>query len=397
MEYNRVQLKTAARQAMKYQRPHPMLITLLFSILVSVGSRIISTVLGAASGSASLSTAYGEAILRYGGDIESAIQFALLSFGPQRLAMALFLGVFISGIITTLWAGLMRVGYSGFCLGMVRGQQPQTNALFSVFPQWAGVLLTQFLAGLFRSLWALLLGVGFAAVILVSALLFIEIEVLFIIVLLAAYIVFLLGLVWVTLRYAMVDFLIADQGLTGMDAIRESKRLMRGNTGRLFTLELSFAGWYLLEMGVILVICIVGLLMFGPEIEAATGTPEALTALVMSMLGIIGLVAFASIGISIFNLWLTPYVTGTEALFYDHLRGVDSRPASGYGYGPGGRWDQPYPSRPSTGYTWKPTPGPTSGAGIGPGPQGGENGPQPPQPPQQPPKPPKSPKDDPWD
>ena len=38
----------------------------------------------------------------------------------------------------------------------------------------------------------------------------------------------LLGIVWVTLRYELVDFLIADQGLTGMDAIRESKRLGAG-------------------------------------------------------------------------------------------------------------------------------------------------------------------------
>lgn len=65
MEYDRVRLKTAAKQALKYQRPHPMLITLLFIILVNVGSRIISAVLGAASGSSTLSKLYLQGLLTY--------------------------------------------------------------------------------------------------------------------------------------------------------------------------------------------------------------------------------------------------------------------------------------------------------------------------------------------
>lgn len=398
MEYDRVRLKTAAKQAMKFQRPHPMLMTLLFTILVNIGTQIVSRILGAASGSDALSNLYAQALIEYQ-DPETAIQYAVLSVGPQRLAIALFLGVFIAGIITSLWTGLMRTGYAGFCLGMVRGQQPQTGALFSVFPQWASVLLTQFLAGLFRALWTMLLGVAAFVLIIVSALIFAEsAPVLMLILFLLIYIAFLVGLVVILLRYAMVDFLIADQHLTGMDAIQESKRMMQGNTGRLFTLNLSFIGWYLLEIGIMLVLCIVGFLTFGPEIAAASGSPEVLATLIMTMLGFLGLFALASIAIGIFNLWLTPYITGAEALFYDWIRGVDSRPAGGYGYGPGGGWGQPYPPQQNhTGYTWKPTPGSTSGRGIGSGQRDNGNGPQPPQPPQQPPRPPKSPKDDPWD
>ena len=387
MEYDRVRLKQAARQAMRFQRPHPMLITLLFTIVVNIGSQIISQILGAASGSNAISTLYAQAVIQYE-DPAYAIQYVLLSLTPQRLALALFVGVLISGIITSLWTGLMRTGYAGFCLGMVRGRQPQTEALFGVFPLWAGVLLTQFLTGLFRGLWSLLLGVGLVLIIFIAALLLSQLEALFVLVVLAAYIAFFLGLIWITLRYAMVDFIIADQGLTGMDAIRESKRLMRGNTGRLFTLELSFIGWYLLEGVIISVITVAALVIFGAGIFASD-LSDAMLMMAGAALGFLALMAVAVIAIGVFNLWLTPYITGSEALFYDWARGAAGTLPGGYGAGPAGGWGQPQsPNQPQHfDYTW--SPGPRSGTGIGSG--------TPPQPPQQPPRPPQSPRDDPWD
>lgn len=381
MEFQRAQMKAAARLAMKGQRPHPMLITLLFTILVNIGSQIVSGVLGAASGLTSLTTAYAQAFIE-SGDPASAIQYALLSIGPQRLMLALFAGSFVAGIITMLWTGLMRVGYYGFCLGMVRGQQPQTGTLFSAFPRFGPVLLTQFLAGLFRGLWIMLLLAGYFVLAFAGTMiaLAVDLEILMILFLIADITVFCIGCVWVTLRYAMVDFLVADQGLTGMDAIRESKRMMRGNTGRLFALELSFIGWYLLEIGILLAAYIIGIILFGSAL--AFGGSEVL--MVGSVLGFFGLVILGLIAMGIFTLWLTPYVTGTSALFYDWLRGADSpRPASG---GQGG-WGQPYPPQQNTSYTWTPNPGSSSGTGIGPGPQGGDT----------PSQLPKSPKDDPWE
>ena len=389
MEYDRVRLKQAVRQSMRFQRPHPMLITLLFSIIVSAGSQIINQILGTASGANTLSDLYAQAVLEYE-DPAYAIQYVLLSVSPQQLALAVFVGGFIAGVISSLWAGLMRTGYANFCLGMVRGQQPQTDALFGVFPLWAGVLLTQFLVGLFRGLWALLLGVGLFLAIFVAALLFAQLEALFVLVLLVAYTAFFLGLIWVTLRYAMVEYLVADQGLTGMDAIRESKRLMQGNTGRLFALELSFIGWYLLEAAIVLVVFVATLITFGAGLS---GLSDALMIIAGAALGIFALIAVASIAIGIFNLWLRPYITGSEALFYDWARGAYSTPAGGYGAGPTSGWGQPQsPNQPQRfDYTW--TPGPYSGTGLGSGQKDGRNG-APPQPPQRPPKPPK---DDPWD
>ena len=48
-------------------------------------------------------------------------------------------------------------------------------------------------------------------------------------------------------RYAMVPYLMAEfPELRVMEAIRESKRLMKGNKWRLFCLHFSFIGWDLL-------------------------------------------------------------------------------------------------------------------------------------------------------
>ena len=381
LEYNRTRLKQAARQAMRGQRPHPMFVTFVFAALAGVGGQIISQLLGLATGSTRLGTLYAQAVLEYG-DADTAIQYVLMSYGPQRLIFAVLVGGGLSSLLVALWQGLMRVGYSGFCLDMVRGRRPQTEALFRAFPQAGPVLISQLLVSVFRFLWTLLLSVGLAVVFIVDALLFIERMAPFVLIALAAYIAFLVGLVWVTLRYALVDFLIADRGMSGMNAIRESKQLMRGNYGRLFTLKLSFIGWYLMELAVFLIL---GAAVLVPVvISAIQSGADSLTALVLSTVGAIGLLSLVSIAIGIFNLWLTPYITGSEALFYDWTQGIDStRPAPGGG---DGGWGQPAPPRQDATYTWNPTPGPTSGTGIGPGPQDGGA-----------PKPPQSPKDDPWD
>ena len=370
MDYNRAALKRNVRQAMRSQRPHPMLITLLFMIIVNVGSQFISQILGFASGANDLSSLYYQAVLDYG-DPVYAVQYVLLSFSPQRLALALFAGVFVAGVITSLWSGLMRTGYAGFCLDMVRGARPQTEALFNIFPKWAGVVFTQFLAGLFRSLWALLLGAGFGVVVFIAALLFARLEVLLVLVLLISYFACFLGLVWITLRYAMVDYLIADRDLTGMDAIRESKRLMRGNTVRLLTLRLSFIGWYLLEAAVVLAAVIAAMIAVGKIAPEADNFPGISTAMVGGLLIFIPLALVATVGIVILNLWLTPYITGAEALFYEWARGEDI--TSSRGFGPPGGWDPPRH------FDYTQTSGPSSGTGIGGG------------------TPPRPPRDDPWD
>lgn len=393
LEYDRIRLKTAARQAMRNQRPHPMLVTFLFSIVVGIGSQIINGILGAVTGSASLAELYGRAFITYEGDVDAAIQYIMMSFGLPRLMFALVVGGLLIGLLTSLWQGIMQVGYSAFCLDMVRGRQPQYGALFQGFPKAGTVLTTQLLVTVFCFLWGLLFGVGAVVLMLGVSMLLDTVPVLAGLLMLCIYIALIMGVVWITLRYAMVDFLIADRDLSGMEAIRESKRLMTGNTGKLFMLNLSFIGWYLLEFAVMLVCFIIGVSVIGAGILANPGQMEDAIMMIGGMaLLIFGLFAVAGIAIGIFNLWLTPYVTGAQALFYDWTQGIDSaRPSPGFGGGNGG-WGQPVQPQQGTTYTWNPTPGPSSGTGIGSGSrEGGDvsdgSGSRSPRPP----------KDDPWE
>ena len=48
-------------------------------------------------------------------------------------------------------------------------------------------------------------------------------------------------------RYAMAPYVLAEHPeLTASEAIEKSKQMMAGNKGRLFCLQLSFIGWFLL-------------------------------------------------------------------------------------------------------------------------------------------------------
>lgn len=384
LEYDRIRLKTAARQAMRGQRPHPMLVTFLFSVIVGIGSQIIGWIFGAVTGSSSLSRLYAEAFFEYQ-DVEAAIQYAMMSFGLPRLIFTVVVGGLLTGLLTALWQGIMRVGYSSFCLGMVRGRQPQYGELFQGFPKAGPVLTAQLLVTVFCFLWGLLLGVGGVVLMVGVSLLLNAVPVLAGLLMLCVYIALIVGVVWITLRYAMVDFLIADRGLGGMDAVRESKRLMQGNTGKLFTLNLSFIGWYLLEAAILLVCFAIAAGTIGVGVLSDPGQIEDVAMMIGGIaLVIFGLFAVAGIAIGVFNLWLTPYITGAQALFYDWTQGIDStRPTPGGG---DGGWEQPVQPQQGTTYTWNPTPGSSSGTGIGSGSQGGDA-----------PKPPRSPKDDPWE
>lgn len=67
-------------------------------------------------------------------------------------------------------------------------------------------------------------------------------------------------------RYAMAPYLMAQNpNLTAMQAIEQSKQIMKGNKGRLFVLGFSFFGWALLAMFT----CGIGMLFLRPYINAS--------------------------------------------------------------------------------------------------------------------------------
>lgn len=395
MGFDRAQAKRSVRQAMKMTRPRPMLVTLLFTLMVSMSTGVLNGVLGMAlTGGAGDFSGLLVNYMYQGYEAEEALERAVLemvSRGPAFLFGMVVGGMALSAIVT-LWQGLLNVGYSGYALSMSRGENPPLERLFCSFPIIVPALITRVLTGVFIFLWTLLLMVGWfvlaGGVMLVSVAL--DLEVLMILFLVALMVVLWLGIVWVELRYALVDYVLLDKGLSGMDAIRESKRLMKGRMKDAFLLQLSFIGWYLLLVVMIYAGFFLALLPLLLQIGIG-GDAGGVVVSVLMMLGIGGLTLVGFVALSV---WLRPYTTGCMARFYDWADGrVDAR-IGGPGFGPGpgsGGWGQP------TDYTW--TTGPTSGTGNGGGPAigggtgtGGGNGsggsaPRPPRPPQ----------DDPWD
>lgn len=160
----------------------------------------------------------------------------------EIVTMLLTVSVIVS-LITFVIGGVVRFGQCSFHLNLINHREARFSDLFSQFYRiWDGIRM-QIVMGFFVFLWSLLL--------------------------------FIPGII-ASYRYAMVPYLMAEfPDLKVMEAMRESKRLMAGNKGRLFCLQLSFIGWALLS---------------------------ALT-------------------LGIGTLWLTPYSTAAETAFYMSVTG----------------------------------------------------------------------------
>ena len=113
----------------------------------------------------------------------------------------------------------------------------------------------------------------------------------------------------IMLRYAMAPYLLADYPDDGAGAaVRRSVEMMRGRKWELFKLYVSFLGWELL--GVLLTL--LAYLPFLPGILAQVNSVAQFYSVLSSLIPA--------------ALWLTPYRTAAEALFYRSI--LEGRPAA---------------------------------------------------------------------
>lgn len=381
MNYNRAAMKEEVKIAMRQTRPNPMLVTLLYLVIVGVGASLISGIMKPLSSGGGMSL--------------EGILFGIMSFGPEYLdwimspqmigqvLIRVVLASFVVSILTTVWSGLMSAGYAGYCLDMSRGMGPEMGRIFGGFSRAGSVIPAYILVAVFTFLWSMLFGLAFGVV---SGILFVlgaalpVLAPLVLLLMLAAYVGFIIAVVWAVLRYAMVPFTVIDgqNPMSAMDAIRASKALMQGRKGSYFVLQLSFIGWQLLEALIVLVgfvIVIVAaagsIFSFADDFEyilysIMAGDPDEVIPLLAQMLGPALLVALfvalaCGAGIFIIDLWLTPYRTGCNARFYVYA--TSGQPIQPYGGYP------PYGGGPSGPY------GGQSGSYGGPsGPYGGQSG-----------------------
>ncbi|MCD8248949.1 MAG: DUF975 family protein [Lachnospiraceae bacterium] len=191
---------------------------------LGVGTGLVAGLLGAAirnnlsfdltsygDDAAALSdTEYDNVIQQAEAFLESDLFQAIL---PALTGILIVLCIYL--LIVLIIGGAVTLGYAQFNLNLTDDNDPRFSDLFShMRRKWEGFCM-QFFRGMMILLWSML---------------------------------FVIPGIIASYRYAMTPYILAENyDLSMMEAISESKRLMRGNKWKLFTLDVSFIGWILLS------------------------------------------------------------------------------------------------------------------------------------------------------
>lgn len=329
MNYQRAQMKQEVKQAIKSTTPRPMWVTLVYTILVAAGSWLLSVLIRAVTGTGRITAQLTQQLadlLEMGYAPAEALQELLFTFGAQlgRLITVMAVGSLLLSVLTTLWSGLMSIGYQNYCRRVVRLDQPKMSALFSGFPMIGKAILTRFLVWVFTALWTLLFCVGLALVVLLGSIFIEKASAVTVLLWVVGYIAFIVAEFWLGLRYSMTNYVLLDTGDYGLDAITASKTMMKGHKWKLFVLELSFIGWYLIQAAVTVVAGIISAVLGVGAVGNILGGSVSYGALAGMLGGLIVVWVVAGVVIWLLNLWLQPYITCCVAKFYYLLKGEES-------------------------------------------------------------------------
>lgn len=120
----------------------------------------------------------------------------------------------IGWLITLIITGPMTLGLVRYFIKFRKGENPPIESLFEGFNQFVPALLLQLLITIIVFLWSLLLIVP--------------------------------GII-AALSYSQAFYILNDKpGIEALDALKQSKEMMKGYKGKLFMMWLSFIGWGLL-------------------------------------------------------------------------------------------------------------------------------------------------------
>ena len=152
-----------------------------------------------------------------GGHVDFSMSQELQNFLTDTLglAMPLILGVSLVLLVVRLaLGGVMAMGRATYSLNLIDGREAEFNDLFTGFRRFYD---------------ALIMNVVSILAVFAGALLFVVPGI-------------ILGY-----AYAMAPYILAENpGITGTDALRRSRELMKGHKWELFWLELTFIGWSIL-------------------------------------------------------------------------------------------------------------------------------------------------------
>ena len=251
---------------------------------------MVAGILGASIGVAGMSTSSVSSGTEGSEWLESATGNHILpsnvSNMPEIPAMliAIVLGI---ALIVLLWAivvmiigGATTLGYAKYNLNLVDDNEPAMRDLFSQYHRLGAGFGMQFFRNLYVTLWSFL---------------------------------FVIPGMIANYSYYMTPFILCENPeMTARQAIRESKRLMQGNKWRLFCLQFSFFGWYVLSAVVLVVAVLVAAVpMFALDLTVLDASIGGGAAIILFMILIVYLI--------VLTLTLSPYVVAAETVFYREI------------------------------------------------------------------------------
>lgn len=239
----------------------------------AVGTGFVASLLGA--GTAFMSGGSG------GGTSGSTEAYeTMFSEMPQEvliiflIIMMAFLGIIlIWSLVLFIVGGPITLGYVKYNLGLVDGEEVDIKDLFSQFHRFGDGFLMQFLRNLYIVLWMLLFIVpGFVVGIILTdatAIASASSDVIAATMAVCILVGLIPGVIFATVKeysYTLAPYILYEHPeMSANQAIKESKKLMKGNKGRLFCLGISFIGWSIL----CIFTCGIGTLWLRPYQEAA--------------------------------------------------------------------------------------------------------------------------------
>ena len=315
MRIDRHALKRDARASLRAAKPGAIRVTLIYFLLTSGLSLIAGLFVD--NPMEKLQTFVGAGL-----DPTRALVLALSGVGVVGLFLNIFL--FIFGVA-------MDYGYTFWILGSTRGGIGEYSDLVCGFSVAGRVLLLRVAVMLLQLCWYFAVFVPVALVLYVAYVFPLLGGLTVIAALVGAVVVF----VSQVLRYSLSVYCLIDDPDSGVfKAIGRSRTLMKGNCWSYCKLMLSFFGWYVLEAVIALTAQTAALLVFGGsgllaglvsgQMEAAERVASLLST------GVLGVVL--SVVPWTLNVWLTPYITMTEAKFYDLLRSRQPQESTQYRY-----------------------------------------------------------------
>ena len=278
MEIDRRELKRQAREAIRLSRPSFWVVTLVY-LLMTTGVSTLAGLLVPAPDTGNISLP------------------------------ALFLSILLS-----LYSTVVGFGFTLWSMWTSRKLSPGLGSLADGFSVALLVIMTSILIFLHTLAWSLLC-IPVVWLVLIPVLLSPGLSFLVIPVLIAGIMIFSY---WVSLRYALAYYLLADHPDHGaFAAVRRSVELTRGWKWEMFKLFFSFLGWELLDL-LLYTLVLVQVLVQGGFFQALSlehyGAAYVLYQIILSYPSSALLLLLASIPV---KLWLYPYRSVTMAGFYD--------------------------------------------------------------------------------